>query len=75
MYVYIVEMGLKLPVNGSKIKILSVAAYAEKWEKLLTGQRDQLNDALEQVTRFRGQLLQEEQISQKMTRTRNARYN
>lgn len=37
-------------------------------------QRDSLNAALEQVSRFRNQLLQEEQISQKMTRTKNLKY-
>ncbi|XP_053984113.1 kinesin-like protein KIF2A isoform X3 [Hylaeus volcanicus] len=50
-------------------------AYAQKWEQLLTQQRDTLNAAIDQVSQFRGQLLQEEQISQKMTRTRNLRYN
>ncbi|XP_070166067.1 kinesin-like protein KIF2A isoform X4 [Polyergus mexicanus] len=52
-------------------------AYVQKWEQLLIQQRDILNDALDQVSQFRGQLLQEEQISQKMTRTRNVsmRYN
>ncbi|XP_025987733.1 kinesin-like protein KIF2A isoform X4 [Solenopsis invicta] len=52
-------------------------AYAQKWEQLLIQQRDILNAALDQVSQFRGQLLQEEQISQKMTRTRNitTRYN
>nr|XP_012235503.1 PREDICTED: kinesin-like protein Klp10A isoform X7 [Linepithema humile] len=51
--------------------------YAQKWEQLLIQQRDNLNIALDQVSQFRGQLLQEEQISQKMTRTRNVstRYN
>ena len=38
-------------------------------------QRDMLNEALNQVSQFRSQLLQEEQISQKMTRTKNLRYN
>lgn len=55
--------------------MLFVTAYAQKWEKLLVQQRDTLNAALEQVSQFRSQLLQEEQISQKMTRTRNSRYN
>ncbi|XP_011052378.1 PREDICTED: kinesin-like protein Klp10A isoform X1 [Acromyrmex echinatior] len=52
-------------------------AYAQKWEQLLIQQRDILNAALDQVSQFRGQLLQEEQISQKMTRMRNisTRYN
>ncbi|XP_076234195.1 uncharacterized protein LOC143179069, partial [Calliopsis andreniformis] len=50
-------------------------AYAQKWEQLLVQQRDTLNAAIDQVSQFRGQLLQEEQISQKMTRTRNARHN
>ncbi|XP_076166795.1 kinesin-like protein 10A isoform X2 [Ptiloglossa arizonensis] len=50
-------------------------AYAQKWEQLLMQQRDTLNAAIDQVSQFRGQLLQEEQISQKMTRTRNLRYN
>ncbi|XP_076637375.1 kinesin-like protein 10A isoform X7 [Colletes latitarsis] len=50
-------------------------AYAQKWEQLLVKQRDTLNTAIDQVSQFRGQLLQEEQISQKMTRTRNLRYN
>ncbi|XP_012275898.1 kinesin-like protein Klp10A isoform X2 [Orussus abietinus] len=50
-------------------------AYAQKWEQLLTHQRDTLNAALDQVSQFRSQLLQEEQISQKMTRSRNLRYN
>lgn len=52
-------------------------AYVQKWEQLLIQQRDILNAALDQVSQFRGQLLQEEQISQKMTRTRNVstRYN
>ncbi|CAL1687222.1 unnamed protein product [Lasius platythorax] len=52
-------------------------AYVQKWEQLLIQQRDILNAALDQVSQFRGQLLQEEQISQKMTRTRNisTRYN
>lgn len=52
-------------------------AYVQKWEQLLIQQREILNAALDQVTQFRGQLLQEEQISQKMTRTRNisTRYN
>lgn len=49
--------------------------YAQKWEQLLVQQRDILNAAIDQVSQFRGQLLQEEQISQKMTRTRNLRYN
>ncbi|EGI66860.1 Kinesin-like protein Klp10A [Acromyrmex echinatior] len=51
--------------------------YAQKWEQLLIQQRDILNAALDQVSQFRGQLLQEEQISQKMTRMRNisTRYN
>ncbi|XP_060826341.1 kinesin-like protein Klp10A isoform X7 [Bombus pascuorum] len=49
--------------------------YAQKWEQLLVHQRDILNAAIDQVSQFRGQLLQEEQISQKMTRTRNSRYN
>ncbi|XP_033177910.1 kinesin-like protein Klp10A isoform X8 [Bombus impatiens] len=49
--------------------------YAQKWEQLLVQQRDILNAAIDQVSQFRGQLLQEEQISQKMTRTRNSRYN
>ncbi|KYN39740.1 Kinesin-like protein Klp10A [Trachymyrmex septentrionalis] len=52
-------------------------SYAQKWEQLLIQQRDILNAALDQVSQFRGQLLQEEQISQKMTRMRNisTRYN
>lgn len=50
-------------------------AYAQKWEQLLVQQRDSLNAALDQVSQFRSQLLQEEQISQKMTRTRNLRHN
>ncbi|KAK0181603.1 hypothetical protein PV327_003875 [Microctonus hyperodae] len=50
-------------------------AYAKKWEELLLQQRDTLNAALDQVSQFRSQLVQEEQISQKMTRTRNTRYN
>ncbi|KAK0081669.1 hypothetical protein PV326_007554 [Microctonus aethiopoides] len=49
--------------------------YAKKWEELLLQQRDTLNAALDQVSQFRSQLVQEEQISQKMTRTRNTRYN
>ncbi|CAK9822883.1 hypothetical protein ANTRET_LOCUS1323 [Anthophora retusa] len=53
----------------------SVAEYAQKWEQLLVLQRNILNAAIDQVSQFRGQLLQEEQISQKMTRTRNSRYN
>ncbi|CAK9809168.1 hypothetical protein ANTPLA_LOCUS6052 [Anthophora plagiata] len=53
----------------------SVAEYAQKWEQLLVLERDILNAAIDQVSQFRGQLLQEEQISQKMTRTRNSRYN
>ena len=55
--------------------VLFVAEYAQKWEQLLVQQRDILNAAIDQVSQFRGQLLQEEQISQKMTRTRNLRYN
>lgn len=60
-----------------RVCVLSVAAYAQKWEQLLIQQRDTLNAALDQVSQFRGQLLQEEQISQKMTRMRNVstRYN
>ncbi|XP_015440199.1 PREDICTED: kinesin-like protein Klp10A [Dufourea novaeangliae] len=50
-------------------------AYAQKWEQLLVQQRDTLNAAIDQVSQFRGQLLQEEQISQKMTKTRSIRYN
>ncbi|XP_032457370.1 kinesin-like protein Klp10A isoform X3 [Nasonia vitripennis] len=49
--------------------------YAKKWEDVLLKQRNILNEALNQVTKFRGQLLQEEQISQKMTRTKNLKYN
>ena len=41
----------------------------------MSKQRDMLNEALDQVNKFRSQLLQEEQISQKMTRTKNLRYN
>lgn len=66
--------------NGKSLKsttenVLFVAEYAQKWEQLLVQQRDILNAAIDQVSQFRGQLLQEEQISQKMTRTRNSRYN
>ncbi|XP_011503871.1 PREDICTED: kinesin-like protein Klp10A [Ceratosolen solmsi marchali] len=49
--------------------------YAQKWEEIMLKQRDMLNEALNQVNQFRKQLLQEEQISQKMTRTKNLRYN
>lgn len=41
--------------------------YAQKWEQLLVQQRDIFNAAIDQVSQFRGQLLQEEQISRKMT--------
>lgn len=50
-------------------------AYAQRWEQLLTQQQSDVQAALAQVKQFRGQLLQEEQISQKMTGMRNARYN
>lgn len=43
------------------------AEYAQKWEQLLVQQRDIFNAAIDQVSQFRGQLLQEEQISRKMT--------
>ncbi|KYN27044.1 Kinesin-like protein Klp10A [Trachymyrmex cornetzi] len=61
----------------SYINICVNDSYAQKWEQLLIQQRDILNAALDQVSQFRGQLLQEEQISQKMTRMRNisTRYN
>ncbi|KYM80039.1 Kinesin-like protein Klp10A [Atta colombica] len=61
----------------SYIDICVNDSYAQKWEQLLIQQRDILNAALDQVSQFRGQLLQEEQISQKMTRMRNisTRYN
>lgn len=61
--------------NRAIENVLFVAAYAQKWEQLLVQQRDTLNAAIDQVSQFRGQLLQEEQISQKMTRTRNLRHN
>ena len=54
---------------------ISVSDYAKKWEEIMLKQRDMLNDALNQVNQFRNQLLQEEQISQKMTRTKNLKYN
>ncbi|XP_014213512.1 kinesin-like protein Klp10A [Copidosoma floridanum] len=48
--------------------------YAQKWEEVILKQRDVLNETLSQVNQFRSQLLQEEQISQKMTRTENSRH-
>ncbi|XP_008543363.1 kinesin-like protein Klp10A isoform X4 [Microplitis demolitor] len=50
-------------------------AYAKKWEELLLQQRDTINAALDQVSQFRSQLVQEERISQEMTRVHNTRYN
>lgn len=47
--------------------VFFVAEYAQKWEQLLVQQRDIFNAAIDQVSQFRGQLLQEEQISRKMT--------
>lgn len=47
--------------NRAIENVLFVAAYAQKWEQLLVQQRDTLNAAIDQVSQFRGQLLQEEQ--------------
>lgn len=70
---YYLQKGKSL--KSTTENVLFVAEYAQNWEQLLVQQRDILNAAIDQVSQFRGQLLQEEQISQKMTRTRNSRYN
>lgn len=46
--------------------------YAKRWEEAMMKQRDIFDEALNQISRFRSQLIQEEQISQKMTRTQSA---
>uniref|UniRef100_A0ABD2WAC8 Kinesin-like protein n=1 Tax=Trichogramma kaykai TaxID=54128 RepID=A0ABD2WAC8_9HYME len=48
--------------------------YAKKWEAVMLKQRDLLNEALKQVHQFRTQLMQEEEISQKMTHTQNLKF-
>ncbi|XP_034940738.1 kinesin-like protein KIF2A isoform X2 [Chelonus insularis] len=50
-------------------------AYAKKWEELLLQQRDTITEALDQVSQFRVKLMQEEQMSQQITRLVNPRYN
>lgn len=46
-----------------------VTAYASNLEALVTEKIDTLMQFREKITAFRAQLLAEEQISQKMTRT------